>query len=196
MNSNEIIKNAFKYKDYVYWYGGKAQKCTQNLLNILSSLYPNIYTQTYINKCKIDIQKGHYCIDCSALVCRAYNINDLGSYQLMEKYKKIPVKEAKPGMMLWKKGHISICLGNNYMIEAKGIDYDVLISKYKYSDFVYCLYSEDVDYIYEYEYDTGWHQDATGWWYAYGNQKGCYYKNVTLEIEGKPYTFNEEGYIL
>lgn len=193
MNSNEIIKNAFKYKHYVYWYGGKGQKCTQNLLNTLSSLYPHIYTKTYINKCKIDVQKSKYCIDCSGLVCRAYEIKDLGSSQLKDKYKKLPVKEAKAGMMLWKKGHIAICLGNNYIIEAKGIDYDVKISKYKDTDFTYALYAYDVEYIYE--YSKGWHTDTVGTWYAYGTQKGCYYKNCCKEIDGKFYYFDENGYI-
>lgn len=186
MNSNKsstIIKNAFKYKNYVYWYGGKGQRCTQILLNTLSSMYPNIYTKNYIQKCKVDILQNLFCIDCSGLVCRAYNIKDLGSSQLKDKYKMLPVKEAKAGMMLWKKGHIAICLGNNFMIEAKGVDYDVKISKYSDSDFICALYSEDVDYIWE--YSKGWHTDSIGTWYAYGTQKGCYYKNVCTEIDGK-----------
>lgn len=193
LTNNGVIKNVFKYKDFVYWFGGKGQKCTQSLLNTLSNLYPNIYTKIYINKCKEDIKKGKYCIDCSGLVCKAYEIKDLGSYQLMEKYKKIPVKECKSGMILWRKGHVAIALDNNFMIEAKGIDYDVKISKYKDTDFIYALYTDDVDYIWE--YSVGWHTDEKGKWYAYGNQIGCYYKNTCKEIEGKYYYFDEDGYI-
>lgn len=194
MTSNDIIQNAFKYRNYVYWYGGKGLKCTTSLLYALKNLYPSIYTSSYIKKCENDIKNNKYCIDCSGLICLAYGIPHIGSSQLCATFKKCKPEEAKPGMVLWRRGHVALVLDENYIIEAKGIDYDVIVSNRINSNFTYGLYLEGINYLYN--YSKGWHTDEKGTWYAYGNQKGCYYKNVTLEIDGKPYTFNDEGYIL
>lgn len=135
MTGEQACQNALKYIKYVYWYGGKGQKCTQALLNTLARLYPRIYTANYINKCKADIKAGRYCIDCSGLVCHAYGIPDIGTYTMntdkrFQEYKGTP----KNGMIVWNPTHVGIYYNGN-IIEARGIDYDVTMSrKYRPAD--------------------------------------------------------------
>ena len=47
---------------------------------------------------------------------------------------------------------------------------------------------------YDYE-NLGWNKDATGWWYAYGHNKGEYYSNTLITIDKKRYAFNDKGYL-
>lgn len=147
MTGEDIIKKALKYKNYVYWYGGKGQKCTTVLLNTLKSLYPSTYTTNYVNKCKKDISAGKYCIDCSGLVCRAYGIKDIGTYQ-MATDKRFKEWEGTPlnGMIVWKWGHVGLYY-NGKVVEARGIDYDVTTNRtYKKSDWNRIFYFDGVDY--------------------------------------------------
>lgn len=147
MTGKDIVKTALKYKNYVYWYGGKAQKCTSVLLNTLSKLYPTIYTTNYINKCKADIKAGRYCIDCSGLVCKAYGIKDIGTYQ-MEKDLRFKEWKGTPlnGMIVWKRAHVGI-YNDGKVIEARGVDYDVTSNRtYKKNDWEKVFYFEGINY--------------------------------------------------
>lgn len=145
MTSYDIIKRAQELKKYVYWYGGKRQKCTQTLLNTLAKQYPSVYTSTYIAKCKKDIDGETRCCDCSGLASYAYNISDLGTYGLKEKYKEW-TGEPKNGMMVWKKTHVGI-YNDGKVIEMKGVDYDYTENRtYQKSDWTAVLYDPNVDY--------------------------------------------------
>lgn len=121
MTVDEIINKANSYvhnDKYVYWYGGKDQLCTTNLLNCFSQLYPNIYTPSYIAACKIDIKRHRKCIDCSGLVCAAYNKPMVGTSQFYKQFiewKKTP----ENGVILWRKNHCGIYY-NGCVIEARG----------------------------------------------------------------------------
>lgn len=125
MNGEQVIKNALNYLHYVYWYGGKGQKCTQALLNTLAAAYPRVYTATYKAKCKKDIAAGRYCIDCSGLVCKAYKIPDIGTYTMATDKRFTQYKGApENGMIVWNPTHVGLYC-NGKVIEARGIDYDV-----------------------------------------------------------------------
>lgn len=145
MTGSDIVANALTYTDRVYWYGGKDNLCTEDLLKTLSGLYPSVYTNVYISKCKKDIDNKKRCIDCSGLVCRAYGVVDLSTYgmkDLFAEWKESPLN----GMILWKKTHCGIYNGG-YVIEARGIDYDVTTNrKYHASDWESVLYDTYVDY--------------------------------------------------
>lgn len=148
MTGAGVCANALKYKGFVYWYGGKGQKCTSALLNSLAKTYPSVYTLIYRNKCKQDIAAGKSCIDCSGLVCRAYGIGDLSTYQMakdgrFKKYTGTPLN----GMIVWKPSHVGIYY-NGKVIEARGIDWDVTTSRtYRKSDWT-CVYTvEGVEYM-------------------------------------------------
>lgn len=194
MNYIDVLNRAFSCLEYVYWYGGKGQKCTQQLLNTLAKQNPGTYSTTYINKAKKDITNGKTCIDCSGLVCKAYNISNIGSYQIHDTFKKINTKDASAGMVLWKPGHVALVVDDDYIIEAKGIDYDVLVSKRVNNNFNTGLYLEGVSY--NKEYSKGWHTDEVGKWYAWGEHKGCYFRNCYTIIDGKGYYFDDGGYLI
>ena len=145
MTGNDIIKNALLYKNCVYWYGAKGEQCTYKLLNILSALYPGIYTTTYKQKCMADIRNGECAIDCSGLVCRAYGISNMSTYDMPKHFTEYtgPVKN---GMIVWKHEHVGLYY-NGMVLEARGIDYDVTDTRtYKKSDWERIYINTDVNY--------------------------------------------------
>lgn len=145
MTGNDIIKNALLYKNCVYWYGAKGEQCTYKLLNILSALYPGIYTTTYKQECMIDIRNGEHAIDCSGLVCRAYGISNMSTYDMPKHFTKYtgPIKN---GMIVWKQDHVGLYY-NGMVLEARGIDYDVTDTRaYKKSDWEHVYIKPDVNY--------------------------------------------------
>lgn len=131
MTGNQIVNKALTYTkgDYVYWYGGKGEKCTEQLLAQLYKLYPRIYTASYRKACRADIAAGKRCIDCSGLVCKAYGIADEGTYQMAKdsrlyEYTGVP----KNGMILWTWTHCGI-YDNGKVIEARGKNYGVTVTR-------------------------------------------------------------------
>lgn len=145
MTGNDIIKNALLYKNCVYWYGAKGEQCTYKLLNTLSALYPGIYTTTYKQKCMADIRNGEHAIDCSGLVCRAYGISNMSTYD-MPKYFTEYTGPVKNGMIVWKQEHVGLYY-NGMVLEARGIDYDVTDTRtYKKLDWERIYINPDVNY--------------------------------------------------
>jgi len=51
-----------------------------------------------------------------------------------------------PGVIVWKKGHIGVYLGSGQVIESRGKDYGVVITKLKSRDFTNWGKLRDVDY--------------------------------------------------
>lgn len=145
MKNTDIITKAKSLIDgkHCYWYGGKNNKCTQALLDSLSKAYPKVYTKKYIAKCKKDIEAGYTCIDCSGLVCYAYGVSWYGTSQFGKVFKT--TKELKDGMIVWRSGHCGIYAGGT-VIEAKGIDSDIVISPYKVNEWKRFYYLDGVDY--------------------------------------------------
>jgi len=145
MTGNDIIKNALWYRNYVYWYGAKGEECTYKLLNTLSTLYPGIYTTTYKQKCMIDIRNGKHAIDCSGLVCRAYGISNISTYEMPKHFTEYtgPIKN---GMIVWRPNHVGLYY-NGKVLEARGIDYDITDTRtYKKLDWKRVYIKPDVNY--------------------------------------------------
>ena len=145
MTGNDIIKNALWYRNYVYWYGAKGEECTYKLLNTLSTMYPGIYTTTYKQKCMIDIRNGKHAIDCSGLVCRAYGISNISTYEMPKHFTEYngPIKN---GMIVWRHEHVGLYY-NGMVLEARGIDYDITDTRtYKKSDWECVYIKPDVNY--------------------------------------------------
>lgn len=146
MTGTEICENANKFVGkYVYWYGGKNQRCTTALLSQLSKLYPKIYTSAYKTKCRQHISAGKYCIDCSGLVCSVYGVGMVGTTQF-SKYFQEYTGEIKNGMIVWTSGHTGI-YWNGQVIEARGINYGVTNTrKYNASDWSKIWIMQGVEY--------------------------------------------------
>lgn len=148
MTSNDIINRALTYVNntkWCYWYGGKGQQCTQSLLNLLSKLYPNIYTKSYISKCKQDITAGRSCIDCSGLVCSVYNKPMIGTSQFDRVFQRWSGKPLD-GMIVWRANHCGIYYRGK-IIEARGVDRDITYDRiYQQKSWSRIYYSNLVEY--------------------------------------------------
>lgn len=147
MTGYDIVRKAMELKGMVYWYGGKRQKCTQELADRLQKENPNVWDTAYMKKAEKDIENFKYCCDCSGLVCYAYGIPDIGSYAIRDRYK-VWTGKPKPGMIAWKPGHVGIiktCSGK--VIEMRGIDYDFMDTRYrKTAGLMTLLYDPNVEY--------------------------------------------------
>lgn len=146
VTGEDIIRKALPMVGtYAYWYGGKGEKCSASLLGTLSKLYPNIYTTAYLAACKQDIKKGLYCIDCSGLVCQAYDVPMVGTTQFDKYFTKwydIP----KNGMIVWQQNHTGLYY-NGYVIEARGKNYGVTKNrKYNAKEWSRIYYMKGVSY--------------------------------------------------
>lgn len=153
----DVVKNAFAMTNYVYWYGGSGEKCTTTLLNRLARLYPSVYTATYKAKCQIDIKNGKYCIDCSGFVCKASGLPHYSTYQMMTNthFRQVNKSDIKNGMIVWRPTHCGIyyngdvitTVNGEYIIEARGIDYDITTTrKYKASEWTRVYKVDGIDY--------------------------------------------------
>ena len=193
----QLDHNLTKYKDYAYWYGGKGQKASQELLTALSKQYPKVYTQTYINKCKKDIEANKSVIDCSGYVCKVLEIEQLGSWQILKKFEQLKhTGEPKNGDIVYRKGHVGIYyFGQVY--QFKGIDYDFYIEPYKKEEWTYILATNTKLLAYEEYAKTGWIMTSEGkWWYAYDKKIGSYYKDEHVWIDDKFCYFDPHGYLV
>lgn len=149
MTGNEICEKAIKLIEsgsYVYWYGGKGEKCTTDLLNRLAALYPSVYNAAYKKKCRQDIKSGKNCIDCSGLVCKVYGWPAMGTWGIFG-YKGVKrVGYPLNGSILWRSGHCGIYF-NGIVLEARGKDYGLTKTrKYKSSDWSCVLNWDGIQY--------------------------------------------------
>lgn len=117
---------------YVYGAKGADGKFTQNKLNVLASMYTNIFTSNYLKKIKDKALVGKICCDCSGLVSW-YTGKVYGSSQLYSKaYARLPISDWKKfaiGTVLWKQGHVGVYIGDGLVMEERGIDYGCICSK-------------------------------------------------------------------
>ena len=115
---------------YRYLYGAKGQEYTSALVYQLRAMYP-----AYINE-KIaleDADKGYKAIDCSGFVCRVLGIpNASSSMMKSDAVAVLPVTKAnaKPGMAIWKQGHIAFIGDDLKIYEAAGTVVDMKVSTF------------------------------------------------------------------
>lgn len=195
MTGKDICKRAAELKADKYWYGAKNQIATIELANRLRQENPSVWTYSYYAKAIKDIDGKTRVCDCSGLVCYAYQIGELSSYGLHDKY---PVwgDAPKDGMILWRKGHVGI-YEDGHVHELRGIDYDYQLSPYEAERWSAVLYDPKVDYT-DTAYPIGWNMNMeTGqWWYQYGPGKDDYYRNRIVRINGAYYGFSPDGYMV
>lgn len=199
MTGKEIVDRARSLSHMVYWYGGKRQKCTTALASGLMKQNPGVWTDAYFKKAVRDIHNKKSCCDCSGLVCYAYDIPDIGSYQLRQRYR-FWTGAPRAGMVAWKSGHVGIFSHDGWdapIIEMRGIDDDYQECRtYSQCGFTHVLYDPSIEYE-DADKKTGWHSDKSGWWYrhTYGTGPGTYYHDTAKIINGHCYLFDSDGYI-
>lgn len=128
--SNQLA-NDMCSSGYRYLYGAKGQAYTSALVNQLRILYPN-----YINLSEAlkDADKGYKAIDCSGFVCTVLGIPHMGSAQLRSTaVQRLPVTKAnaKPGMAIWRSGHIAYIGAGLKIYEAASTKTDMKISTFE-----------------------------------------------------------------
>ena len=201
---DKMLLDAFEYlTKYKYAYGAKRNTgvLTESKLKKLAANSPETYTETYKLATKQHI--GELVIDCSGLVCALWNITDISSSQIHDlptkrsnEYDIVPLTRSnlKWGDALWKTGHVGMYLGNGYVIEAKGVTAGVRLSKLEDPLWLRAIRKRD---LHKYE-RIGWCLDDIGWWYAYGESDGEYYRNCTLRPDAvsKYWAFDKEGYTM
>lgn len=126
MTGFEIVKRAKMCKGHAYWYGGKGQKATRELADVLKKNNPSVWTNSYYGKAMDDVANERIVMDCSGLVSFAYALKPyLGSWEFRDKFHLYLGSKKLPGMIAWKPGHVAIISDSDgHIIEMRGIDYD------------------------------------------------------------------------
>lgn len=200
MTGKEVVRRARELHGFAYWYGGKGQLATRTLAEQLKRENPGVWTESYFNTALKDVAAKRRVGDCSYLVCYAYNRSQIGSWAISEEYAEWDDKrKPKDGMILWRPGHVSI-YDDGKVLELASQSVDFRIKEYVSMEWDKVLYSNKVDY--DFEYEKGWHKDDRGWWFAYGTRKGEYYRDVVVGLPDMfglgyygNYAFDDEGYV-
>ena len=132
MKNTEFVENALKYKGYGYVYGAKGQMYSEaEAKRMAKSGSKSEYY--YLTTCKRWF--GHNVVDCSGLVYLSLGKKNMrradgymDSCKVQGDIKSIP---EKTGLIVWKKGHIGIYIGNGKVIESRGVAYGVVITNLK-----------------------------------------------------------------
>ena len=136
---------------YIYGCKGKDGIVTANKVSSLAAAYPKIFTQSYLQEInRQQIIGNKIACDCSGLVCWPLSVS-YGSAQLYQKaYARLPMSghvKFAPGTVLYRKGHVGIYIGNGLLVEAKGLKYGTVISKFNPSKWIAGLtFNQWIDY--------------------------------------------------
>lgn len=151
MTGKELAEYAISKVGTSYFYGAKMEILSEYKMLWLHQHYPNVVTSAYIAKAKNKKQVGKINVDCSGLIS-AYTKKMLGSSQLYAQAKaRMPISEWKKfavGVVLWKKGHVGVYIGNGKVVEARGIDFGTIISNITATRWQYGLTFSWIDYEY------------------------------------------------
>lgn len=134
--SNALASQLVNGNKYRYLYGGKDQPYTSALTKSLASRYPSVYTSSLKALALQDADKGYMAIDCSGFVCKVlgFPVTAMGSSQFRQTaVKKLAVKKenAKPGMAIWRNGHIAYVGDGLKIYEAAGTKADLKVSSWE-----------------------------------------------------------------
>jgi LysM repeat protein len=147
-----------------YWYGTYGQKATSSLLSAKRKQYPSYYRADDFKN-----QYGQKVHDCSGLIkgylmsvsptaSPIYNASfdksaDRFYNDCVEKgdIKNIP---DIPGIIVWKKDHIGVYIGDRYVIEARGHSYGVIKSHILEVNWTNWGKLTDIEYIVENKAET------------------------------------------
>ena len=142
-----------------YWFGTFGTIANVSLWTSKSKQYPQYYTEARKTKAKEHYGKKVH--DCAGLIKgylwsesadapAKYNAKqDLSAdamYQTAKQKGTIATIPERPGLAVWRKGHIGVYIGGGKVIEAKGFDFGVIKSNLKGSTFTHWLEVPNIDY--------------------------------------------------
>ncbi|RDU24378.1 peptidoglycan-binding domain-containing protein [Anaerosacchariphilus polymeriproducens] len=128
-------------------YGAKGEKINQSLIDQWASLYPNIYTDTYIKKAQKFI--GYVAYDCSGLISGYTGIIRNSQHYMDTAIEKLPINQISNncfGWAVWKRGHIGVFIGDNTVVEARGIESGVIKTSVYSNSWTHIIQLVDIDY--------------------------------------------------
>ncbi len=122
-----------------YWYGTFGNTATKSLLNAKKKQYPSHYQSDRMEKYKSEI--GERVHDCVGLIkgylwsenfvaTPKYNpLQDVSANGMLKKCTEsgnLGTMPEMPGILVFRKGHVGIYVGNKKVIEARGFNYGVV----------------------------------------------------------------------
>ena len=138
-----------------YWFGTYGQTGTNTLWANKAKQYPQYYSEKRKEIMKARGDVGKPVCDCSGLIKWYLMMNREGfppdynsKYDISadEFYNRATEKgniaDGMPeiiGLAVQRKGHIGVYIGNGKVVEAKGFDYGIVISKLEKTNFVHWL---------------------------------------------------------
>lgn len=148
-----------KYRDWLiaqaqngaqYWYGAVYQRATAGLLASKAKQYPEHYKSNRMRKYNSDIARQVFVGDCVNGAVKGAIWTDLGTHPIRYKSHGCPDTNAdgmynicaqacqhggidtlpdKPGILLHKKGHVGVTIGDGEAVEFRGFAYGCVITK-------------------------------------------------------------------
>ncbi|MBQ8763301.1 MAG: C40 family peptidase [Clostridia bacterium] len=122
-----------------YWYGTFGNTASKSLLNAKRKQYPSHYGDKRLEKYKS--QYGERVHDCVGLIKgylwsenpvskpkydESQDVSANGMLKKCTEKGKISTMPEMPGILVFKKGHVGIYVGNKRVIEARGFNYGVV----------------------------------------------------------------------
>jgi hypothetical protein len=137
MKATDFVSAVQKQVGNGYWYGCYVPMIgTEALLAYKAKQYPVQYTADYITRSRKWL--GKPVTDCVGLVKGVvWQADFQGKYQAASDlsangmYAKCPVKgpistiPEKPGLVVWKDGHIGVYVGNGVVVESRSVEWGV-----------------------------------------------------------------------
>lgn len=152
LTGNGLAQYAISKLGTPYFYGMKMETLTNTKADTMHRLYPDVVNDAYLKKAKEKGLIGRVCVDCSGLI-GAYRHKQIGSAKLYSTAsKRLPMDKLDDfaiGVVLWKKGHCGVYIGNGYCVEAKGINYGTIKSKVLSTNWTCGLTFDDISYSYD-----------------------------------------------
>ncbi len=155
LTGKRLVEHAKSKVGLPYFYGSKMTILTEAFMVQMHKAYPSIVTAKYMNKARDRKQVGKINVDCSGLIS-SYTNKLLGSSQLYSTAKKrlstADYKNWADGVICWRSGHVGVFFKENgkyYVVEAKGIDYGVVISTFNKSKWTCGLTFDWMEYDYK-----------------------------------------------
>lgn len=150
-----LVAHVRKYAGVAnYWFGTYGQIATNTLWASKAKQYPSHYSDKRKAFMKERGDIGKPVCDCAGLIkwylmmnkegfppdyTSKYDISADGFYNHAIEKGTIDTIPEIIGLAVWRKGHIGVYIGNGKVVEAKGFDYGVVISRLEKTTFTHWL---------------------------------------------------------
>lgn len=117
--------------DTAYLWDGRGEIITEELLDRLAAMYPDVYDTARMSHLRTLCGKGIRGFDCSGLIknyvmggldgyryVREMDLNTSALIRIAEKNGPVAELPQRPGICLWMQGHTGIYVGNGRVIES------------------------------------------------------------------------------